>query len=305
MKYGRAEPGYEWIDGVEAATGRSVRSHRPVAGGDIAASFRVELEDGSSLFLKDYAGTRFESSPASGGASQPGPGQAEAEGLAWIRSATRLRVPEVIAWAPAWLALEWIEAAPKRADFASRLGQGLAELHATEAPCFGFETSNWIGGLPQRNDPRTRWAEFLVEVRLRPMLERAERTVGLPRELESLLDTLIQEVPALVGPGEPPSRLHGDLWGGNVISDETGAPCLIDPSVHGGHREVDLAMLALFGGLDAECERAYSDHTPLARGFAERRPLYQVYPLLVHVCLFGHSYCGQLESACRRALRKG
>ena len=299
----------ERIESVESALARPVESILPVAGGDIAESFRIEIRGGDKFFLKDYGANeaRTEESAKSrttSGTPPTGPADAEAQGLEWLRSGTTLRVPEVIACTASWLALEWIESAPRRADFGVRLGHGLAELHAAGAPTFGLETANWIGRLPQRNEPRSTWAAFLAENRWAPMIERAKRTVGLPTGLGSILDRLLEDLPELLGPEEPPSRLHGDLWSGNVLADETGSPCLIDPAVYGGHREVDLAMLALFGGLDANCERAYAERAPLSPGFIERRPLYQVYPLLVHVCLFGGGYFGQLESACRRAMSR-
>jgi fructosamine-3-kinase len=110
-------------------------------------------------------------------------------------------------------------------------------------------------------------------------------------------DRLFVRMPELTGPPESPARLHGDLWGGNVLADEQGAPCLIDPAVYGGHREVDLAMLRLFGGADPRCFAAYDETWPLAPGHEDRVRLYQLYPLLVHVNLFGGSYVQSVESA--------
>ena len=102
-------------------------------------------------------------------------------------------------------------------------------------------------------------------------------------------------LPELCGPAEPPARLHGDLWGGNAIADEHGEPVLIDPAVYGGHREIDLAMMRLFGGFGARCFAAYDEAYPLADGHAERVALYQLYPLLVHVNLFGGGYVASVE----------
>jgi len=116
------------------------------------------------------------------------------------------------------------------------------------------------------------------------------------------MDRLLARLDDLVGPEEPPARLHGDLWSGNVHSDEAGHPCLIDPAVYGGHREVDLGMLQLFGAPSARFFAAYEEVFPLAAGWRERVPLYQLYPLLVHVNLFGGSYVGQMRNALARAL---
>ena len=116
--------------------------------------------------------------------------------------------------------------------------------------------------------------------------------------MEGDFERLFRVLPELVGEAEEPARLHGDLWSGNLHVDEQGAPCLIDPAVYGGHREVDLAMMRLFGGFSARVFSAYDEAFPLAPGHAERVPLYQLYPLLVHVNLFGGSYL----DAVRRAL---
>jgi fructosamine-3-kinase len=113
--------------------------------------------------------------------------------------------------------------------------------------------------------------------------------------MRSGFEQLFARVPALVGPPEPPARLHGDLWGGNLMHDAGGAPCLVDPAVYAGHREIDLAMMRLFGGFGARVFAAYEEAYPLAPGSLDRVPLYQLYPLMVHVNLFGGGYAGQVE----------
>ena len=133
-------------------------------------------------------------------------------------------------------------------------------------------------------------------------MERARERGLLPGRLLRELERVAAQMERLVGPEEPPARLHGDLWGGNVHVDERGAPCLIDPAVYGGHREVDLAMLRLFGGVSPRLMAAYEEVSPLAPGADERVALYQLYPLLVHVNLFGGGYVGSLEGALRRVL---
>src|SRR5690606_30251837 len=127
------------------------------------------------------------------------------------------------------------------------LGRGLAALHRFGAASFGLDQPNFIGSLPQDNTPAGDWTEFFRERRLLPQVERAIENGRAPAALAQGFDRLFDRLPELVGPAEPPARLHGDLWGGNLHVDERGLPCLIDPAVYGGHREMDLAMMRLFG----------------------------------------------------------
>jgi fructosamine-3-kinase len=277
---------------LEAAVGGKVVGARPVGGGDINRADAVALADGRRLFVKTNA-----REPA-------GMFAAEAQGLAWLAEARALRVPEVIAHGPGFLALELIDpprggaaARPARA-FDEQLGRGLAALHRFGAPRFGLDHDNFIGRLPQDNSaaPGLGWAEFYRARRLEPQLRRAaDEGLASPR-MRRGFERLLAALPELVGPEEPPARLHGDLWGGNLLRDEAGAPCLCDPAVYGGHREIDLAMMRLFGGFGARTFAAYAEAHPLAPGHAERVPLYQLYPLMVHVNLFGGGYVGQVET---------
>jgi fructosamine-3-kinase len=275
---------------VAQSLGVKVVASRTLEGGDINEAFAVDLADGQTVFVKTNT-----SAPRS-------MFLAESRGLVWLAEAQALRVPRVLAVGnsgpgPAYLVLEHIRSAGRARDFDEALGRGLAALHRFGAPTFGLDHDNFIGPLPQRNVPRPTWAEFYRENRLQPQLQRAvERGLASPamrRGLERVIETL--EV--LVGPLEPPARLHGDLWGGNLLVDEWGAPCLIDPAVYGGHREMDLAMMRLFGGFGPRVFAAYQEAFPLSTGHEERLPLYQLYPLLVHVNLFGKSYVSSVEEA--------
>jgi fructosamine-3-kinase len=288
LSSGNSRP--EWADSVERALGRPIRSFRPVTGGDVAASYEVGIGPRERIFLKHYD------------RSQSGIGHAEAAGLEWLREADVLRVPQVVTHGSTWLALEWIDSRAPCAQFAEHLGRGLAGLHASGAEQFGFEEDNWIGSLPQCNARRENWARFYADCRLRPMAARAVRGGALPREIAVRLDDIIDSMSDLVGPSEEPARLHGDLWSGNVIPDELGRPCLIDPAVYGGHREIDLAMMRLFGGFESRAFDAYAEAHPLAPGAQQRISLYQIYPILVHVCLFGGSYVERLRKVVQSAL---
>lgn len=273
------------VQAVQAALGCRVERWRGVSGGDINQAHVAELSDGRTVFVK--------SNPR----APAGMFAAEARGLEWLREAHALRIPAVLAQGEGFLVLEHLDGGEPSPDHDEVLGRGLATVHAFGAPRFGLDHDNFIGRLDQDNRPMGTWADFYRARRLEPQLraavDRGLASPGLRRGFERILPRLED----LVGPSEPPARLHGDLWGGNAIVDERGRPCLIDPAVYGGHREVDLAMMRLFGGFGARVFAAYQEAFPLAAGHAARVPLYQLYYLMVHVNLFGGSYVRQAESA--------
>jgi fructosamine-3-kinase len=233
---------------------------------------------------------------------------AEAAGLAWLAEPGALGIPAVLGVSDQVLVLEWVDEG-NRGD-AAALGAGLAELHAAGADAFGATppgdaasggpgsspAPTRIGPLLLPNDPTPDWPTFYADRRLRPVLARARLSPAGVQAVERVCERLGE----LAGPPEPPARLHGDLWGGNVLWDRAGAPWLIDPAVYGGHREVDLAMLQLFGSPGPAFFAAYAERHPLADGHAERTELWQLFPLLVHAALFGGGY---RDSAVRVAER--
>lgn len=279
-------------DAIGAAVGSAVASTRALSGGDINEAYALELSDGRRLFAKTNRSADPEMFPA------------EARGLAWLREAGALRVPEVVAVSdggrPAFLVLELIEPTRPTRDFDEQLGRGLARLHRFGAERFGLDHDNFIGRLPQHNAPLNDWAAFYGERRIEPQVAAARDRGTLDAATARAARTLIQRLPELVGPAEPPARLHGDLWGGNLHVDEAGQPCLIDPAAYAGHREVDLAMMRLFGGFGPRTFSAYGEAYPLAEGADDRVNLYQLYPLLVHVNLFGGGYVGGVRRAIAR-----
>jgi fructosamine-3-kinase len=226
----------------------------------------------------------------------PGMFAAEAAGLDWLRAGP-LPLPRVLAVGASWLALEWLDlsgASSGSASFAGALGRGLAALHRLGAPALGFASDNFLATLRQANAPAADWPSFYIERRLRPLVELGVARGRMP-DLRNKLDDLAAR-PDRFGPSEPPARLHGDLWWGNVCAVGE-QPVLIDPAVYGGHREVDLAMLALFGGLPDALIAAYEQIWPLAHGWRERIRLHQLYPLAAHAVLFGGGYGGQVARA--------
>jgi fructosamine-3-kinase len=279
---------------LRVALGAAVAKTRRLAGGDINESFELELVSGARVFLKTNR------------SAPPSMFPAEARGLEWLRAAGALRVPEVLAVSggkagqPSFLVLELLTEGRPQRDFDEQLGRGLARLHRFGAPGFGLDHDNFIGSLPQRNHAHDSWAEFFWSERLEPQLARAVASGRATARMRQGFERLAPELEQLVGPSEPPSRLHGDLWGGNLHIDEAGAPCLIDPAVYGGHREMDLAMMRLFGGFGEAVFGAYREEWPLAPGHDERVALYQLYPLMVHVNLFGGGYVASVERSLAR-----
>ncbi len=264
---------------IGAALGSPLTDASSIAGGDINDAYRVRLADGRTLFVKAHANP-----PA-------GMFAAEATGLAWLRDGNAvLRIPIVIATGDDWLALEWLDLT-SRPDPAV-LGRGLAGLHASGAPAFGLTDDNFLATLPQDNTAEPDWPTFYVERRLRPLCARAR--LGLDAQLDRL-----RAATDRFGPPEPPARLHGDLWWGNVAATQ-GDAVILDPAVYGGHREIDLAMLALFGGLPDALVDAYEEVLPLADGWRDRIALHQLYPLAAHACLFGGGYGAQVSRALTR-----
>lgn len=272
--------------------GAGVIGVSPLAGGDINAAFELELAGGRRVFMKTNRN------------AAEGMFEAEARGLGWLAEARAIKVPEVVAVSgdvgPSFLVLELLEPAPRRKGFDEELGRSLAALHRATPDRFGLDHANFIGNLPQSNATHARWSEFLRSERLEPQLERARRQGRSSRAIEHGFERLFARLEALVGPEEPPARLHGDLWGGNLHVDAGGAPCLIDPAVYGGHREMDLAMMRLFGGFSERVFAAYAEAFPLAPGHAERVPLCQLYPFMVHVNLFGGGYATSVERVLER-----
>ncbi|MCM2576992.1 fructosamine kinase family protein [Streptomyces meridianus] len=271
-------------------TGRPVTGERPLS----PALAEVTLDDGHLVMVKR--------------ADDPGAARAEAAGLRWLADAGTVRVPTVQGHDDHWLVTDLVRSGPPSTAAAVRFGRDLAALHAAGAPAFGAPPPGgledaWIGLAPMRNVPGPDWPRWYAGHRVLPYLRRAVDD-GIVRGAEAaVVERACERLPELAGPAEPPARLHGDLWNGNVLWGDDGHVRLIDPAAHGGHRETDLAMLRLFGCpyLDRVIE-GYQDGAPLADGWADRIGLHQLFPLLVHAVLFGRSYAEQALTAARRTL---
>ncbi|MGW4765373.1 fructosamine kinase family protein [Streptomyces pseudogriseolus] len=271
-------------------TGRAVTGVRPLSG----ALAEAVLDDGRTVVVK-----RAEDAEAA---------RAEAAGLRWLAEAGAPPVPCVHGRERAWLVLDRVAEGRPGREAARRFGRELAGLHAAGAPAFGAPPPGgpveaFIGLAPMRNVTGDDWPVWYAEHRVLPYLRRAVDAGTMDAGEAAVVERVCARLPDLAGPAEPPARLHGDLWNGNVLWGADGRVRVIDPAAHGGHRETDLAMLALFGCplLDAVLE-GYQEGAPLAEGWRARVGVHQLFPLLVHAVLFGRGYAGQAVAAARSTL---
>jgi fructosamine-3-kinase len=313
---------------VTRAVGVQVTGGSRASGGSINEAWALELAGGRRAFVK----TRPDAAP--------GEYATEAAGLRWLAQAGAVALPGVLAVGdgpgdgPRFLALEWVEAGRLDAAGEEELGRGLAALHAAGAPDFGAPPPGApppgaplpgaptagapvegsarattagppraplrIGELSLSNDPAPDWPTFYARRRLEPLVDLCLRRRTLSASGARAVERVCERIGDLAGPAEPPARLHGDLWGGNVLAGADGRARLIDPAAYGGHREVDLAMLRLFGAPSERVFAAYDEAAPLADGHRGRVELWQLFPLLVHAALFGGSYGASVERAAVR-----
>jgi fructosamine-3-kinase len=267
----------------------------PVGGGAICEARRLTLEDGASVFAKSLP---------DGQPVPPGFFEAEARGLTWLAEAGAVSVPELIVAQPNLLALAWVEPAGPTPAAAERFGRELARLHRAGADGYGAAWPGYIGRLPLDNGGGPAWPEWFARRRLEPYLRLSADRQALSGADVALVERVLAGIDRFGEPPEGPSRLHGDLWPGNLLwaADRV---WLVDPAAHGGHRESDLSQLALFGG-PPHWDRilaGYDEEWPLAAGWADRVGLHQLHLLLVHSAMFGASYRDAVVRAAESALR--
>ena len=270
--------------------GNQIATSQALGGGDVAASYRVTLDNGQTVFAKTHANPPdhfFDT---------------EARGLERLRSARALPVPAVlgVSDAPPLLVLEWIDETGVRLQDDAAFGSGLARLHQTGSDCFGRADRRTTGSRGLPNEPCNSWVEFYTTQRLLPLVRLASQASIYSDQKLLVFEAVASRLDVVGGPTEPVARLHGDLWAGNRIVDHAGTSWLIDPACHGGHREFDLAMMRLFGGFDDAVFHAYDEATPLADGWAERISLHQLAPLLVHAIKFSGGYVSAALAAAQK-----
>lgn len=257
----------------------------PIGGGCINEAHLVHTDSGR-FFIKYNSSSAF-----------PGMFEKESEGLNLLAETKTIDVPEVIATGEtgkyAYLLLQFVESGTKKSDFWSDFGTRLAALHQHSAENFGFKHDNYIGSLTQSNLPHPDFISFFIGQRIGPQLKTARDKGEINHNDIKYFESLFKELPNIFPP-EKPALVHGDLWSGNLMVSANGLPCLVDPAVYYGNREADIAMTELFGGFRPDFYDAYNHSFPMEKGWQKRMDILNLYPLLVHVNLFGGGYAGQV-----------
>ena len=259
---------------------------RAVGGGSISSTYRIQSSAGM-YFLKVNEGEKAMKMF-----------KTEANGLDILREKSSFVIPRVISLVNkgsiAYLVMEFINSSARSSNYWLDLAVKLAGLHKHTYTKFGFDEDNFIGSLPQQNDSEEDWSSFFINRRILPMVKMAVDGGLVTKAFVAGINLVLSKIVELM-PKEPPALVHGDLWSGNLMVDSHGHPCLIDPAVYYGHREMDIAFSHLFGGFGQRFYDTYQEVFPMEPGFDNRMDLYNLYPLLVHLNLFGRSYLGQIE----------
>ena len=258
-----------------------IHQYKVVYGGDINRCFMLETNKGS-FFIKVNAALfgldMFEK---------------EARGLIQLADTGAIKVPRPLFDGKfnqqIFLVIEYIEPGQPAPDFWEDFGRSLSQLHYNSTEQFGLNSNNYIGKLAQSNRQHSLWADFYAEERILPLVRKANEKGMLEPEHVAAAEQICHKLHTIF-PQERPSLLHGDLWSGNFIAGANGKAAIFDPAIYFGHREMDIAMTLLFGGFDGMFYEAYTHHFPLQPGWQQRVALCQLYPLLVHLLLFGGSY---------------
>ena len=280
----------DYFGRIGAAAGAPVRRMHPLAGGCVGAVYRAELTDGRQVAVKIAD-------------RQTGRLQVEGAMLDDLGRLSRLPVPRNLYAAPELLVMSWIEndgggLGTSAQEHAAEL---LAALHGITADRYGYERDTLIGGLAQPNGWMPSWRDFFGERRLLYMAHEAQRASRLPSSLLHRVESLAGRLDRWIADDAKPSLIHGDMWSGNVLTKDGRIAGFVDPAIYYADSEIELAFSTLFSTFGDAFFRRYDELRPLRPGFfEERRDLYNLYPLLVHVRLFGGSYVGSVERALAR-----
>jgi protein-ribulosamine 3-kinase len=257
-----------------------------VSGGSINRTFKLST-DGRTLFCKINSATKF-----------PHLFKKEAEGLQLLGKYRPVKTPTVIDLietnAFQILLLEWIESGIPTRAFWKSFGEGLATLHTHTNYFYGLDTDNYMGSVPQQNTAASNWSTFFCQRRLEPLIQKSLAQHLLDTRHVTHFQKLYTRLPAIFDE-QPPALLHGDLWSGNFMCTSNKQPALIDPAIYYGHPSIDLAMTTLFGGFNNTFYEAYQYHAPFPANYKEQWKVCNLYPLLIHLLLFGKTYLSSIE----------
>jgi fructosamine-3-kinase len=266
--------------------GTGTLSFTAVGGGSINDTYCISFS-GASAFCKINSATKF-----------PHLFREESRGLTLLAQQKKIRTPAVIDCFETegfqLLLLEWIQEGERSEQFWKAFGEQLASLHQVTSPKHGLAEDNYMGSVPQQNTRHENWIAFFAQERLSPMIKQCAAKKLLRTHHLTQFEALQKKLPQIFNE-EKPSLLHGDLWSGNFLCNQAAEPVLIDPAVYYGHRSVDLAMTTLFGGFRQPFYEAYHYHFPLPSNYEEQWAACNLYPLLIHLYLFGSGYLSQIE----------
>lgn len=266
-------------------------TYTPVGGGSINHTYRIT--SGKETFFCKVNEL----------AALPDLFETERQGLELLAQHQVIRIPQVVASGQNGehqvLILEWISPGLQTDTFWTRFGEQLAALHHIQRKQFGLATDNYMGSLPQSNQATDNWTDFFIGQRLQPQVKLAVNRQLLEPAHVQQFEKLYQQLGNLFAP-EPAALLHGDLWSGNFLCDASENPVLIDPAVYYGHRSIDMAMTTLFGGFDSLFYESYNHHYPLPVNYRQQWEVCNLYPLLIHLNLFGKSYLADIVHTIRR-----
>lgn len=257
-----------------------------IGGGSINSAFKISTKDGY-WFLKYNSAQAY-----------PKMFESEFPGLQIMAQTKTIRIPQPLFFYEgdqySCILMEFIEQGTRLTDFWSHFAKDLAAMHHHSEEYFGLELDNYMGSLPQNNRKHHDFVSFFVNERLEPQIKLARDAGYIRRKHIQQCERLYTELSSII-PIEKPALVHGDLWSGNFMSDKSGKPVIMDPAVYYGHREVDIAMTTMFGGFSPSFYQHYQDNFPMESGWESRMDFYNLYPILIHVNLFGYSYMGSFE----------
>lgn len=263
-----------------------------VGGGSIHQTFQLSLPGNKTFFCKINSATKF-----------PHLFEQEKSSLEVLAATQTITTPKVIDCVVVedhqLLILEWIRSGAKTKMFWSRFGEQLAALHSVTTEHYGYNEDNYMGSVPQVNTKTKEWIDFFFQHRIRPLLKYCLEKDLLSNRHMDYFEKLFPRLPKIFPP-EKPALLHGDLWSGNYMCNQNEKAVLIDPAVYYGHRSADLGMTTLFGGFDQRFYEAYHYRYPLPVNYEEQWEVCNLYPLLIHLRLFGRSYLFQMEAILKK-----